>query len=166
MSFGSLWVITINWIWEVIKETIIILAKLINMKKTWLLINLSNGSWGEGGPFPAYILPPQLPLSVISTDLWPRFASQIVDTNVLYLLSPITYPFDLFGHFPSWLDLLCVQVVEVVVEAGGIGEQGGQARKVSVQESVKYVESLNLWWMWWVICYGWQNSNSPKLPLW
>ena len=47
----------------------------------------------------------------------------------------------------SWTDLLCVQVVEVVVEAGGIGEQGGQARKVSVQESVKYVESLNLWSM-------------------
>ena len=89
MSFGSLWVITINWIWEVKKETIIMLAKLINMKKTW----------GEGGPFPAYILQPQLPLSAISTDLWPRFASQIVDTNVLYLLSPITSPFDFFCHF-------------------------------------------------------------------
>ena len=47
----------------------------------------------------------------------------------------------------AWLDLLCVQVVEVVVEAGGIGEQGGQASEVSVQEGVKYVESLNLWSM-------------------
>ena len=47
----------------------------------------------------------------------------------------------------AWSDLLCVQVVEVVVEAGGIGEQGGQSSEVSVQESVKYVESLNLWSM-------------------
>ena len=47
----------------------------------------------------------------------------------------------------AWRNLLCVQVVEVVVEAGGIGEEGGQSRKVSVQEGVKYVESLNLWSM-------------------
>ena len=94
MSFGSLRVITINWIWEVMKETI-----SINMKKNMILINLLNGSWVEGGTFPAYILPPQLPLSAISTDLWPRFASRTVDINVLYILSPITYPFDFFGHF-------------------------------------------------------------------
>ena len=67
------------------------------------------------------------------------------------LLIPTFYIFYRQSHIPSislvilsWSDLLCVQVVEVVVEAGGIGEQGGQARKVSVQESVKYVESLNL----------------------
>ena len=70
------------------------------------------------------------------------------------LLIPTFYIFYRQSHLRSislvllsWLDLLCVQVVEVVVEAGGIGEQGGQSSEVSVQESVKYVESLNLWWM-------------------
>ena len=68
------------------------------------------------------------------------------------LLIPTFYIFYRQSHLRSislvllsWLDLLCVQVVEVVVEAGGIGEEGGQAREVSVQEGVKYVESLNLW---------------------
>ena len=67
------------------------------------------------------------------------------------LLIPTFYIFYRQSHLRSisfvilaWLDLLCVQVVEVVVEAGGIGEEGGQAGEVSVQEGVKYVESLNL----------------------
>ena len=70
------------------------------------------------------------------------------------LLIPTFYIFYRQSHLRSisfvilaWLDLLCVQVVEVVVEAGGIGEQGGQSSEVSVQEGVKYVESLNLWSM-------------------
>ena len=70
------------------------------------------------------------------------------------LLIPTFYIFYRQSHLRSisfvilaWLDLLCVQVVEVVVEAGGIGEQGGQAGEVSVQEGVKYVKSLNLWSM-------------------
>ena len=70
------------------------------------------------------------------------------------LLIPTFYIFYRQSHLRSisfvilaWLDLLCVQVVEVVVEAGGIGEQRGQASEVSVQESVKNVESLNLWSM-------------------
>ena len=70
------------------------------------------------------------------------------------LLIPTFYIFYRQSHIRSiylvilsWRNLLCVQVVEVVVEAGGIGEEGGQAGEVSVQESVKYVESLNLWSM-------------------
>ena len=70
------------------------------------------------------------------------------------LLIPTCYIFYRQSHIHSisfvllaWRNLLCVQVVEVVVEAGGIGEQGGQSSEVSVQESVKNVESLNLWWM-------------------
>ena len=70
------------------------------------------------------------------------------------LLISTFYIFYRQSHIPSislvilsWSDLLCVQVVEVVVEAGGIGEEGGQSGEIPVQEGVKYVESLNLWSM-------------------
>ena len=37
--------------------------------------------------------------------------------------------------------LLCVEVIEVVVEAGVVGEEGGQAGQVTVQQVVKYLDS-------------------------